>query len=840
MNLTIDKLFKNLPISLRILCGFLCLCSALTVVSGVAYYRQSRRVVTDSLQGQAQALCSYVEHKFDMSYADPVQRELRLLTKSPQLEAYLMSSKEELLVHRAEVEKLFLSLARQRDIYRSTFFLDAHAREKVGICENNRWRAFRSLAEGTPDDPRDRGTLELFQMLKSSPSRSRACTNPFYDAQGRLGILVGMTVQDPEVGGFAGVVVQHCDLTGFVQEVSQSRILGVPVIWIYGGAGQVLSRPAAEEARQDPQPYRAGERGPVGPYIQTARCGLFAGGESVLTVVCRIPSEVVARELAPIVWSVTVIFSVLLGGAVLSSFLISRWVSKPIKELTRAATNVNVQRLDLDLDVKLTGSRDEIGVLAKAFQKMVADLKDSTTSIDNLNSEIAQRQQAQEALRRERDRAQGYLDVADVMLLALNEQGQIALINRKGSHILGYPEQELLGKDWFETCLPSLTRSHARQAFGLLMSGEIDPVKYVENAVLTQAGEERILAWHNTTVRDDTGGIVGTLSSGEDITERKRAAEALEKSEGQYRSLFENMLNGFAHCQMLFEAGRPQDFLYLKVNDAFGRLTGLQNVVGKKITEIVPGIRESNPELFEIYGRVALTGKPESFETYLHTVGWLSISAHSPSKGHFVAVFENITERKGAEEQQAQLLQKLSEINQELKDFAYIVSHDLKAPLRAIRNLADWLCADYQDKLDDQGRENLRLLSGRVDRMHSLIDGVLQYSRIGRTEQRTVPVDLNGLVPEIVDGLGVPEHIAIHVESDLPTVEADATRITQVFQNLLSNAIKYMDKPQGNISVGCVPGRRLLEVQRGRQRPGHRTEGLRAHLQALSDADASR
>jgi signal transduction histidine kinase len=89
--------------------------------------------------------------------------------------------------------------------------------------------------------------------------------------------------------------------------------------------------------------------------------------------------------------------------------------------------------------------------------------------------------------------------------------------------------------------------------------------------------------------------------------------------------------------------------------------------------------------------------------------------------------------------------------------------------------------------------------------MQNLIDGVLQYSRVGRTEQGTVPVDLSRLVPEIVDDLGVPAHVAIHVPPDLPTVEADRTRITQVFQNLLSNAVKYMDKPRGDITVSCVP-----------------------------------
>ena len=131
----------------------------------------------------------------------------------------------------------------------------------------------------------------------------------------------------------------------------------------------------------------------------------------------------------------------------------------------------------------------------------------------------------------------------------------------------------------------------------------------------------------------------------------KRAEERLHESEERYRSLFENMRDGLAYCKMLFENNRPQDFIYLEVNSAFEELTGLKNVVGRKVTEVIPGIRESNPELFEVYGRVALSGKPERLETYIETLGiWFSISVYCPRREYFVAVFDTITERKSAEE----------------------------------------------------------------------------------------------------------------------------------------------------------------------------------------------
>jgi len=160
-------------------------------------------------------------------------------------------------------------------------------------------------------------------------------------------------------------------------------------------------------------------------------------------------------------------------------------------------------------------------------------------------------------------------------------------------------------------------------------------------------------------------------------------------------------------------------------------------------------------------------------------------------------------ERKRTEVSQKRLLKELEGVNQELRDFAYIISHDLKAPLRGISSLAQWIAEDYADKLGDDGKEHLELLLSRVERMHDLIDGVLQYSRVGRICEEQVDVDLNGLLAEAVDMVAAPEHIHIEIAEGLPTVHGERTRLLQVFENLLSNAVKYMDKPEGRIHVTC-------------------------------------
>jgi PAS domain S-box-containing protein len=164
------------------------------------------------------------------------------------------------------------------------------------------------------------------------------------------------------------------------------------------------------------------------------------------------------------------------------------------------------------------------------------------------------------------------------------------------------------------------------------------------------------VAEQDTPGEDDSRIPMGDAESG-----RSDPSESITSSEAhalRLQLLFDNMLEGYAYCRMLFDAdGNPDDFVYIDVNRAFGELTGLSDVVGRRVTEVIPGIKEDNPELFTIYARVARTGDPEHFEAALDQLGIvLNISVFRPEPDHFVAVFENITERKRAEQKLEDLI----------------------------------------------------------------------------------------------------------------------------------------------------------------------------------------
>ena len=165
---------------------------------------------------------------------------------------------------------------------------------------------------------------------------------------------------------------------------------------------------------------------------------------------------------------------------------------------------------------------------------------------------------------------------------------------------------------------------------------------------------------------------------------------------------------------------------------------------------------------------------------------------------------EEVGQRRKAEESQVRLMAKLEGSNQELVDFAHIVSHDLKAPLRGIAGMVNLLLRDYSDRIDEKGQELIGSLVHNANRMQALIDGILEYSKIGHGGESRSVVELSEVVRRVMDLIVPLPHLTISIADDLPRVWGNRVRLQQVFQNLIGNAVKYIDKPEGEIRIGCV------------------------------------
>ncbi len=293
-----------------------------------------------------------------------------------------------------------------------------------------------------------------------------------------------------------------------------------------------------------------------------------------------------------------------------------------------------------------------------------------------------------------------------------------------------------------------------------------------------------------------------------EITPTKMAEQALRKSEEQYRLLFSEMTSGSAVHQIICDtSGKPVDYRFLAVNAAFENLTGLKatEIIGKTVRQVIPDIE---PPWIERYGRVVLTGEPTSFEEYFAPLKkYFDIRAYSTEKDTFAVIFQDITERKQTEkliqemnvvleERVKQRTAQLESANLELEAFSYSVSHDLRAPLRAIDGFVSILEEDYSPRLDDEARRLIGVIRGNTHAMGQLIDDLLRYSRMTRAEMAFEEVDMASLVRAVFFELTKElerKRVDFQV-GRLPIVQGDPTMLRQVWMNLVGNALKFTSK----------------------------------------------
>lgn len=250
------------------------------------------------------------------------------------------------------------------------------------------------------------------------------------------------------------------------------------------------------------------------------------------------------------------------------------------------------------------------------------------------------------------------------------------------------------------------------------------------------------------------------------------------------------------------------------VNDGFVRLTGysFDEVIGKRTMDLLHG-KNTNAEVKDelqsaIEQHLPFTGELLKYKkdgtAFWTQITMTPITADDASgENKYIFIESDITPRKLAEEKMNVYMKNLEKTNSELDKFAYVVSHDLKAPLRAIGNLTGWIEEDMGGSMPDELRGHFNIIKGRVVRMEGLINGILDYTKASKKGGELLSFSSDELVRETIDLIGPPESAVIHVREHLPVMKTERVKLQQIFLNLIHNAIKYNDKEDVQVEVGC-------------------------------------
>ena len=406
--------------------------------------------------------------------------------------------------------------------------------------------------------------------------------------------------------------------------------------------------------------------------------------------------------------------------------------------------------------------------------------------------------QAEQKLALSEERMRAVFDNKSVGIAIFNRLGGFVSINKTFQKQLGYT------KAYFKTkvatrILHEEDIKNYRSLMDEIYRNEIQEAQ-VESRYLKKSGE---VFWANSNISgvyDKDNSLEYFIVMAEDITAKKLAEEQLRVQEEKYRNIIANMNLG------LLEVNTEDKIQY--ANQGFIEMSGfsLEEMMDKQASKLL--MSKKNAIKVKEKSRERSRGISDAYEVEVKNKKgekrwWLISGApryndQSELVGT-IGVHLDITEQKATQRELTKSLQSLELANKDLQDFAHVVSHDLKAPLRSISGLIQILQEDYKEKFDEDGQQIVEDVINRTEHMDELIGGILSYSSVQNSEEKNKVFNSKEIVDKLLKYIEVPAHITLSIEGHFPSLEMNPTHFQQLIQNFITNAIKFNDKEEGQI-----------------------------------------
>ena len=414
----------------------------------------------------------------------------------------------------------------------------------------------------------------------------------------------------------------------------------------------------------------------------------------------------------------------------------------------------------------------------------------------------------------ERKKAELYLNLVNVILVALDREGNITLLNKKGYEILGFKEGELIGKNWFDNFIKKENREDIRLVFNQLMAGGVDPVEYYENPVLTKEGNEKTIAWHNTILKDDQGKIIGTLSSGEDITIRKIAEQKLKESEEKYKYLADELEMIIDHIPgLVFFKDTKNNFIRVNKYHADAHNLQKEDMEGVSCFDIYP--KEQAQAYWDDDLEVINTKKPklniiEPWESPEGTRWALTSKIPYFDEGGkikgIIGFAADITERKKSDEKLKESEEKYREAYNRANFYKDLFAHDINNILQNIISASE-LSSIYLNNVEKREKlsEAIDIVKEQVKKGAGLISKVRKLSEIEESQLTLEPTNICEVLKSSIDYSKKSfqsRDINIEINSFRDNIYIQANSlVSDLVENIIINSITHNRSPQIEINI---------------------------------------